>query len=31
MSYIYKLLVMIEKSYLHTINHTYALYKKVFM
>lgn len=31
MSYNYRLLVMIEKSYLNTKNHTYILMKEVFM
>lgn len=31
MSYNYRLLVMIEKSYLNTKNHTYILMKEVFI
>lgn len=31
MSYNYRLLVMIEKSYLNTKNYTYILIKKIFM
>lgn len=31
MSYYYRLLVIIEKSYLNAKNHTYILMKKAFM
>lgn len=31
MSYNYRLLVMIEKSYLNAKNHTYILMRKIFM